>query len=103
MPAPRVFTKDQIDLARAMRVNQASWRAIGRALGCDENTIRCALDPDFLRKRHDGIVARRRERRLAAKQIREAKEARAVAATKGLYQPSRLAFIGRLTSLRGFA
>lgn len=108
MPSPKSFTDSELDLARAMRADKASWRAIGRELGCNDDTIRCALDPDYLRKRHDQIVARKRERNKAAKAAREAKQARSAA----LYQPSRadsapqprrITHVGRLTSLRGFA
>ena len=43
----RIFTEDELDLARSMQREKASWRAIGRALGCSDETIRRHIDPTF--------------------------------------------------------
>lgn len=88
MPALKIFTPSELDLARTMRADNKSWRSVASALGCAEDTIRCALDADFMRRRHEGIVARRRERNAAIKAAREAKEARSATA----YQPSSIGF-----------
>lgn len=111
MPSQRIFAADELARARSMRAEKASWRCIGRELGCNEETIRCALDDAFLRSRHDRIVALKRERNEAAKVAREAKEARNAAAARSYpptrinsaHHPKRMVSVGRLTSLRGFA
>lgn len=64
MPAPRIFTPAELDRARALRRNRASWRSVGRELRCHEDTIRAAIDPDFDNAaRLSRIVALKRARR----------------------------------------
>lgn len=43
----RSFTADEIAAAKRMRGANESWRAIGRALGCSDETIRRQIDPTF--------------------------------------------------------
>jgi IS30 family transposase len=64
----RSFTKDELKLARALRRAKKSWRAIGRALGCSDETIRRHIDPSF-----DGAA---RSARIRAAERARAKVAR---------------------------
>lgn len=69
MPAKRIFTQTELDLALAMTRACESWRAIGRALRCNEDTIRRQFEPEYGMLRMGGIVSRKRERRAAARSI----------------------------------
>jgi hypothetical protein len=84
VPAPRTFTTDEIEAAKSMRLNGMSWGAIGRAIGCNEDTIRGALDDEYRQCRHDAIAARRRDSRRAAKALAELTARRADAAYRPL-------------------
>lgn len=77
MPAPRIFSHAELQVARTWRRYNESWRAIARRIGCDAETIRCAIDPDYAADRMAAISARRRERNAKAKAAAAAKEARA--------------------------
>lgn len=63
MPAKRIFTQAERDLAQSMLDACESWRAIGRALRCNEDTIRRDLDPAYGAARSAGIIQRWRVRR----------------------------------------
>ena len=65
MPAPRIFTEAELNLARTWRRYNESWRAIGRRIGCEPETIRSAIEPDYRTDRTREIVDRRRKRRAA--------------------------------------
>lgn len=77
MPAPRIFSQAELQVARTMQACKESWRSIGRTLGCQAETIRCAIDPAYAAERMAAISGRRRERNAKAKAAAAAKEARA--------------------------
>jgi hypothetical protein len=43
----RVFTPEQLERAREMMSDGCSWARIGARLGCDDETIRARIDPDY--------------------------------------------------------
>ena len=108
MPSPRIFTEAELNLARSMRGDSAySWRAIGRELRCDAETIRCAIDPGYAAERMSGISERRRERNAKAKAAAAVKEARSASAYQpsragSSHHPRRIGSVARVTNLRGF-
>lgn len=68
----RRFNPAELALARSMRAQGATWRAIGDALVCEYTTIRQHVDPTFdatARKRT--IVAKARERRATTRELRQ--------------------------------
>lgn len=58
------LTLEQINIARRLRFDdQMGWRKIGERLGCNEETVQRAIDPDF--EAHKRMVYRLRKERLA--------------------------------------
>lgn len=50
-----IVTDRNIEWARDARAGGMSWVNIGKALGCDGDTIRRAIDPEFAKKRAEQI------------------------------------------------
>ena len=96
MPEPRTFTADEIERAKSMRLIGMSWGAIGRAIGCNDDTIRRALDDGF-RLRRNAIQAKQQQSRRNTAKAAEAEKDRIGARA---YKPSLLGpddYTGRMS------
>lgn len=99
MADPKLFSDAEISTAQSMRTRGLSWRAIGREIGCHEDTIRCALDAEYRQRRHAEIAARRVEARRGQRIIAEAVAEANARRLGNAYKPSALgqgAFPGRV-------
>jgi len=99
MADPKLFSDAEIAAAQSMRSRGASWRAVGREIGCHEDTIRCALDDEYRQRRHAEIAARRVEARRGQRIIAEAVAEANARRLGNAYKPSALgqdAFHGRV-------
>jgi hypothetical protein len=96
MAAPRTFTEAELATAQSMRSQGESWRAIGRVLSCNEDTIRCQFDDEYRKSRHSAIAARRVEQRRVAKAVAEKSARRADAAYRPLASLGLEAHPGRI-------
>jgi hypothetical protein len=75
---PWRMTREQRAIARILRFEEhASWRKIGKQLGCDAETVQRAIDPQF--ERHKREVYQRRKEELARLRESRAKVRRASA------------------------
>ena len=99
MADPKLFSDAELAVAQSMRSRGLSWRAVGREIGCHEDTIRCALDDEYRRRRHAEIAARRVEARRGQRIIAQAVAEANARRTDCAYKPSAIgldAFPGRI-------
>lgn len=100
MSTRRIFTEEELSVARAMRADGAGWYSIGRAFGCHEDTIHRALDPQYEKARAARESALKAARNAKARAEKKAREEREGAATQAAWKPSRLIPLSQMTRTR---
>ncbi len=57
------MTEGEIATCKSMREDGATWNQIAREVGCDPQTVKYALDPDYANSRREQVNANRRRAR----------------------------------------
>lgn len=57
------MNQDDIDLAKRMKAAGATWKRLGEHFGCNPETVKRAVDPEYAARRREQVNACRRGKR----------------------------------------